>query len=116
LTAVQLEQWDLLGDGSSGASIAVYSLPSLSTTFQIWTSFVSLRSTPPSACHGTRHLTQWMRTEMSGGRERGRRPSRGSLLEHDDDADEGGPEGDARADGERDEMGQLDGYEMRHPR
>jgi hypothetical protein len=26
---------------------------------------------------------------MSGGRERGRRPSRGSLLEHDDAADEG---------------------------
>jgi hypothetical protein len=53
---------------------------------------------------------------MSGGRERGRRPSRGSLLEHDDAVDEGGPEGDAQADGERDEMGQLDGYEMRHPR
>jgi hypothetical protein len=34
---------------------------------------------------------------MSGGRERerGRRPSRGSLLEHDDTADEGGPEGGA---------------------
>jgi hypothetical protein len=46
-----------------------------------------------------------MRTEMSGGRERGWRPSRGSLLEHDDAADEGGPEGGARADGEGDEMG-----------
>jgi hypothetical protein len=53
---------------------------------------------------------------MSGGRERGQRSSRGSLLEHDDAADEGGPEGDTRADGEGDEMGQLDGDEMRHPR
>jgi hypothetical protein len=58
---------------------------------------VSLRSTPLSACHGTRHLAQWTRTEMSGGRERGRRPSRGSLLEHDDAADEGGPEGAAES-------------------
>jgi hypothetical protein len=40
----------------------------------------------------------------------------GSLLEHDDAADEGGPEGGARADGEGDEMGQLGGDEMRHSR
>jgi hypothetical protein len=39
----------------------------------------------------------------------------GSLLEHDDAADEGGPEGGARADGEGDEMCQLSGDEMRHP-
>jgi hypothetical protein len=48
--------------------------------FQIWMSFVSSRSAPPSACHGTQHLTQWTRTEMSGGRERGRCPSRGELT------------------------------------
>jgi hypothetical protein len=36
---------------------------------------------------------------MSGGRERGQRSSRVSLLEHDDATDEGGPEGDTRADG-----------------
>jgi hypothetical protein len=53
---------------------------------------------------------------MSGGRERGRRPNRGGLFEHDDAVDEGGPEGDARADGEGNEMGQLGGDEMRHPR
>jgi hypothetical protein len=54
------------------------SLPPLETgaaaysdmAFQIWTSSVSSRSAPPSACHGTRYLAQWMRTEMSGGRER----------------------------------------------
>jgi hypothetical protein len=51
---------------------------------------------------------------MSGGRERGRHPSMGSLLEHDDAADEGGPGGDARADAGGDEMGQLGGDEMRH--
>jgi hypothetical protein len=50
---------------------------------------------------------------VSGGREGG---TRGSLLEHDDAADEGDPEGGARADGEGDEMGQLGGDEMRHPR
>jgi hypothetical protein len=49
-------------------------------------------------------------------RERGWRPSRGSLLEQDDAVDEGGPEGGARADGKGDEMGQLGGDEMRHPR
>jgi hypothetical protein len=49
-------------------------------TFQIWTSSVSSRSAPLSACHGTRHLAQWTRTEMSGGRERGRRPSRGGAY------------------------------------
>jgi hypothetical protein len=49
-----------------------------------------------SACHRTRHLAQWTRTEMSGGREReGGTRARGSLLEHDDAADEGDPEGDA---------------------
>jgi hypothetical protein len=36
---------------------------------------------PLSACHGTRHLAQWTRTEMSGGREReGIAPSRGELT------------------------------------
>jgi hypothetical protein len=36
---------------------------------------------PLSACHGTRHLAQWTRTEMSGGREReGGTPSRGELT------------------------------------
>jgi hypothetical protein len=39
-----------------------------------------------------------------------------SLLEHYDAANEGGPEGGARADGEGDEMGQLGGDEMKHPR
>jgi hypothetical protein len=54
---------------------------------------------------------------MSGGREReGGARAGGSLLEHDDATDEGGPEGGARADGEGDEMGQLGGDEMRHPR
>jgi hypothetical protein len=48
--------------------------------FQILTSSVSSRSVPPSACHGTRHLVQWTRTEMSGGRERGRRPNREAYL------------------------------------
>jgi hypothetical protein len=52
---------------------------------------------------------------MSGERERGRRPSRGSLLEHDDATDEGGPKGGARADDKGDELGQLGGDEMRHP-
>jgi hypothetical protein len=132
LTAAQLEQWDLLGDGSSGASIAVYSLPSLSTTFvsletgaaaysdmafQIWTSFVSLRSTPPSACHGKRHLTQWMRTEMSDGREgEGGARAGGAYLNMMMLLMKVAQRAAPRADGERDEMGQLDGYEMRHPR
>jgi hypothetical protein len=49
-----------------------------------------------------------------GEREGGARA--GGLLEHDDVVDEGGPEGGVRADGEGDEMGQLDGDEMRHPR
>jgi hypothetical protein len=49
-------------------------------------------------------------------RERGRRPNRGGLLEHDDAANEGGLEGGARADGEGNEMGQLGGDEMKHPR
>jgi hypothetical protein len=40
--------------------------------FQIWTSSVSSRSALPSACHGMRHLAQWTRTKMSGGRERER--------------------------------------------
>jgi hypothetical protein len=49
--------------------------------FQIWTSFVSSRRAPLSACHGTQHLAQWTRTEMSGGREReGGAPSRGELT------------------------------------
>jgi hypothetical protein len=39
----------------------------------------------------------------------------GSLLEHDDATDEGGPEGGIRADGEGDETGLLGGDEMRHP-
>jgi hypothetical protein len=45
---------------------------------------------------------------MSGGRERGRCPSRGGLLEHDDAADEVGPEDSAQTDGE--------GDAIRHPR
>jgi hypothetical protein len=50
--------------------------------FQIWTSSVSSRRTLLSACHGTRHLAQWTRTEMSGGRERerGRRPEQGGAY------------------------------------
>jgi hypothetical protein len=48
-------------------------------------------------------------------RERAAPRAEGSLLEHDDAADEGGPEGGARADGEGDEMGQLGRDEMRHP-
>ncbi len=35
---------------------------------------------PLSACHGTRHLAQWTRTKMSGGRERGWHLSRGELT------------------------------------
>jgi hypothetical protein len=54
---------------------------------------------------------------MSGGREReGGARAGGSLLEQDDAVDEGGPDGGARADGKGDEMGQLGGDEMRHPR
>jgi hypothetical protein len=49
--------------------------------------------------------------EREGGTQAG-----GSLLEHDDTTDEGGPEGGARADGEGDEMGQLGGDEMGHMR
>jgi hypothetical protein len=115
-TVAQLEQWGLLGDGSSGsASTALSSgassprlsctpyhrrapppsrfrleppLPLLETgataysdmAFQIWTSSVSSRRASLSACHGTWHLAQWTRTEMSGGRERERRPSRGELT------------------------------------
>jgi hypothetical protein len=131
-TVTQLEQWGLLGDGSSGSASTASSsgassprplrtpcrrrapppsrfrleppLPPLETgataysdmAFQIWTSSVSSRSAPLSACHGTRHLAQWTRTEMSGGREReGGARAGGSLLEHDDAADEGGPEGGA---------------------
>jgi hypothetical protein len=64
--------------------------------FQIWTSSVSSRSAPLSACHGTRHHAQWTRTEMSGGREReGSARAGGSLLEHDDAVDKGDPEGSA---------------------
>jgi hypothetical protein len=41
-----------------------------------------------SACHDTRHLAQWTRTEMSGGRERGWRPEQGGayLVEEPDPA------------------------------
>jgi hypothetical protein len=129
-TVAQLEQWGLLGDGSSGSASTASSSrassprpprtpcrrrapppsrfrlePPLETeataysdmAFQIWTSSVSSRSAPLSACHGTRHLAQWTRTKMSGGRERERAaPKQGrSLFEHDDAADEGGPEGGA---------------------
>jgi hypothetical protein len=120
LTAAQLEQWGLLGDGSNGSALTASSsgssgassprlpctpcrrrapppsrlrpkppLPPLETraaaysdmAFQIWTSSVSSRSAPPSACHGTRHLTQWTSMKMSGGRERGWRPEqRGAYL------------------------------------
>jgi hypothetical protein len=102
-TVAQLEQWGLLGDGSSGSASTASSSgassprppctpcrrrapplsrfrlePMLKTgvtayfdmAFQIWTSSVSSRSAPLSACHGTQHLAQWTRTEMSGGRER----------------------------------------------
>jgi hypothetical protein len=118
-TAVQLEQWGLLGDGSTGSTSTASSsgssgaslprsprtpchrraphlsrlrleppLPPFETraaaysdmAFQIWMSSVSSRSAPPSACHGTQHLAQWTRTEMSGGRERRQHLSRGELT------------------------------------
>jgi hypothetical protein len=103
-TVMQLEQWGLLGDGSSGSASTASSsgassprppctpcrrrAPPLSH-FRLEPPLPPLETAehhrhlrpPLSACHGTRHLAQWTRTEVSGGREReGGAPSRGELT------------------------------------